>query len=405
MHSDCWKQHTMSAQLPRPSASAGSAMSGRAVICGKMGIATQRQRERAMLLAQVDKSRKPAIDKTLSFNRATPATPSSVERAHRLLQRSAMKQVDVRLRASTLSPVFELPVATIPELSPTVEILELPATVPELPPTVEQVAGGEHVGGGGSGKKDGGSMPRDDLLLNQDTDPSTPLSKSVQGKTHDDKDDPYYRCAAHRLCLSMGDQTSQLLMCINCNQPLHLFCAEYLMEQKPVNKDPTFYISVRDFTKEGRARYKKTSSSEKDNVVFCILCSAKMKAVKVSAKAVKLAKLAGKHQSANTGKAAPKKEMRSTNTTTGIIRELRRVAAFQAQLFIFTRVEKTKADLRYSLIEEKFHGCPHKCIKGACAQLIEGSGAFRLLYDVREGEDDVEFVLKPSCCGKETSSS
>jgi hypothetical protein len=130
-----------------------------------------------------------------------------------------------------------------------------------------------------------------------------------------------------------------------------------------------------------------------------------MKAIKVSAEAVKLAKLAGKHQSANTGKAAPKKKMRSTKATTGIIRELHPVAAFQAQLFIFTRVEKTKADLRYPLIEEQFHGCPHKRIKGDCAQLIEGSGAFRLLYDVREGEDDVEFVLKPSCCGKEPSSS
>ena len=94
----------MSAQLPRPSASAGAA-SGRAVIRGKIGIATQRQRERAMLLAQVDKSREPAIDKTRAFNRAALATPSSAERVHRLLQRSAMKQVDVPLRESTLSPV------------------------------------------------------------------------------------------------------------------------------------------------------------------------------------------------------------------------------------------------------------------------------------------------------------
>jgi hypothetical protein len=81
------------------------------------------------------------------------------------------------------------------------------------------------------------------------------------------------------------------------------------------------------------------------------------------------------------------------------------LAAFQAQIYIFTKVEKTKADLRYALIDEQFHGCIRKHIKGACAQLIEGSGAFRLLYDVREGENDVELVLKPSCCGKETSSS
>jgi len=75
----------MSAQLPCPSASTGAA-SGRAVIRGKIEIATQRQREQAMLLTQVDKSREPAIDKTRAFNRAAPAMPSSVERTHRLPQ-------------------------------------------------------------------------------------------------------------------------------------------------------------------------------------------------------------------------------------------------------------------------------------------------------------------------------
>jgi hypothetical protein len=137
----------MSSELPRPSASAGAA-SGRAVIRGKLLIATQQQRERAMLLAHVDKSREPTIDKTCAFNRAAPATPSSVKRAHRLLQRSAMKQPDVPLRARTMSPVLELP-ATIPKIPTTVErvaspVFELPATIPKLPPPVEQVAG-EHV--------------------------------------------------------------------------------------------------------------------------------------------------------------------------------------------------------------------------------------------------------------------
>jgi hypothetical protein len=61
--------------------SAGAA-SGRAVICGKIGIATQWQHERAMLLAQVDKSYELAINKTRKFNHAAPATPSSIERVH-----------------------------------------------------------------------------------------------------------------------------------------------------------------------------------------------------------------------------------------------------------------------------------------------------------------------------------
>ena len=66
----------MSAQLPRPSASAGAA-SDRAVIHGKIGIATQRLREQAILLAQVDKPREPAINNTHANNRAAPATPSA----------------------------------------------------------------------------------------------------------------------------------------------------------------------------------------------------------------------------------------------------------------------------------------------------------------------------------------
>ena len=74
----------MSSQLPRPSASAGSA-SGCALSRGKLPIAAQRQRDRAKLLAHVDISREPTIDKTRAFNRAGPVTPSSVERAHRLL--------------------------------------------------------------------------------------------------------------------------------------------------------------------------------------------------------------------------------------------------------------------------------------------------------------------------------
>ena len=94
-----------------------------------------------MLLGQVDKSCERAINKTRANNRSAPATPSSVEHAHRLLHCSVMKQINVPLRASTMSLIFELP-STIPELPTTVEgvtspVFELPATIPELPPTVK----------------------------------------------------------------------------------------------------------------------------------------------------------------------------------------------------------------------------------------------------------------------------
>ena len=68
------------------------------------------------------------------------------------------------------------------------------------------------------------------------------------------------------------------------------------MEQKPVDDD-TSHITAQDFTKEGKSHWKKISADEKDNIVICILCLAKVKAIKVSAEAKKLSK----HQSTGSG--------------------------------------------------------------------------------------------------------
>jgi hypothetical protein len=108
------------------------------------------------LLAKVGKSRKPVIDKSRDMiSRAAPATPSSVERAHRLLHRSQMKQVNIPLRASTLSPSLDVP-ESITKLPLTV--VALPPTDKDstdkdiaLPPTVERISRDEqHEAGGGS---------------------------------------------------------------------------------------------------------------------------------------------------------------------------------------------------------------------------------------------------------------
>ena len=93
---------------------------------------------------------------------------------------------------------------------------------------------------------------------------------------------------------------------------------------------------------------KKIPPSEKNNVVFCILCQAKIKAVKVSASAAKLAEKESKRKEKEDSKCksidkpSSAKKPRSAKASAHIIRELRRVAAFQAQLILFTKVEKTK---------------------------------------------------------------
>jgi hypothetical protein len=115
---------------------------------------------------------------------------------------------------------------------------------------------------------------------------------------------------------------------------------------------------------------------------------------------MKVAEKASKCKSAGNGSAA-KKKMKCTKAPAAIICKLRCLAAFQPQLYIFTKAEKLKADVQFALIKDQIHGNPDKRIQGACAQLIEGVGAFRLLYNCMEGENNVELVLKPSCCGKD----
>ncbi len=137
--------------------------------------------------------------------------------------------------------------------------------------------------------------------------------------------------------------------------------------------------------------------------MFCAFCQAKVKTFKVLAQAMKVAEKLTRRKSVGNGSVA-KKKVKCLKAPVTIIRELRRLAAFQAQLYIFTKVEKTKADIRFALIEDHFHGNDQKRIQGACAQLLEGVGAFRLLYNRTEGETNVELNLKPSCCSKYYSS-
>ncbi len=124
-----------------------------------------------------------------------------------------------------------------------------------------------------------------------------------------------------------------------------------------------------------------------------------------TAAAAKTLKKNLKKSSTPGGERAPKQKKESTTASVAVIRELCRVAAFFSQVYIFTKVEKTKANHRFTLIEEHFYGNPLKGIKGACKMLLEGEGPFRALYNIIKGEFNRELVLKASCCGKDTVSS
>ncbi len=71
--------------------------------------------------------------------------------------------------------------------------------------------------------------------------------------------------------------------------------------------------------------------------------------------------------------------------------------------FTFTKVEKSKANSCFALIEEHFYGNPQKRIKGACEMLVEGEGPFKALFNIIEGDTQTELVLKVSCCRRGTA--
>ena len=162
-------------------------------------------------------------------------------------------------------------------------------------------------------------------------------------------DDPDYVCAAGQFCRFVGDHTSSRSPCVNCNELAHHSCAEYWSEQNPV--EPHLVITIKDLSKGGKICLKNTPSAQKCDVMFCILCKSRWKAMKVSAAAKIAAKKSKRPQSSSTPSdqraRTKKKKASATTAPVAVIRELRRVAAFYSQVYIFTKVEKAKANLRF----------------------------------------------------------
>ena len=100
---------------------------------------------------------------------------------------------------------------------------------------------------------------------------------------------------------------------------------------------------------------------------------------------------------------APRKTSYIVKFPIKILAELRRLAAFHCQAFVFLECEKTNRAGTYALMEEQFYGDPKKRIKCVCHQLINGDNAFGFLYNQDEGENGIKWTLKPMCCGNSTS--
>jgi hypothetical protein len=203
----------------------------------------------------------------------------------------------------------------------------------------------------------------------------------------------FFSCCIDTYCHSVDDdQTSPRQLCINCNFIAHLACCENLVLQNPVNME--FVVSVRDFTRAAKSRIRATPKSQHGTLFFCFLCMANIRA----AKEKKMAKMAKKAMPR-----APRKTSFIVKFPAKILAELRRLAAFHCQTFVFLECEKTNRAGMYALMEEQFYGDPEKRIKGVLDQLIDGDNAFGFLYNKHEGVNGIERTLKPICCGNSTS--
>jgi hypothetical protein len=199
----------------------------------------------------------------------------------------------------------------------------------------------------------------------------------------------FFSCCVDTYCRSVDDQTSPRQVCINCNSIAHLACCDNLLFQNPVVME--FVVTPKDFSRAAKSRIRATPKSQHETLFFCFLCMANIRA----AKEKKMAKKAAPR--------APRKTSLNVKFPAKILAELRRVAAFHCQSFVFLECEKTNRKGTYALMEERFYGDPEKRIKGVCDQLIDGDNAFAFLYNKHEGVNGVERTLKEMCCGNSTS--
>ena len=97
--------------------------------------------------------------------------------------------------------------------------------------------------------------------------------------------------------------------------------------------------------------------------------------------------------------------MKMTGPSTALLRNIRKVATYHSQTIIFTMVVKTSEKAKHTAIEEVFYGNVSKNVIGApCQQLVDGDHAFANLYNSYKGDDSIKRSLKPSSCGRDTTS-
>jgi hypothetical protein len=145
---------------------------------------------------------------------------------------------------------------------------------------------------------------------------------------------PHFVCAAAHLCRSVGNQTSMMSLCINCNQSAHHF-APSIWTSNIQSKNPSLLQ-----LKISRRRVRSASTRKcliPKNVMSCSVYFASIggKQLRYQLRLRLLLRLLRRIKTATL-----KRKKKLTTASVAVIRELRRVAAFYSQVYIFTKVEK-----------------------------------------------------------------
>jgi len=142
---------------------------------------------------------------------------------------------------------------------------------------------------------------------------------------------------------------------------------------------------------------------ERQSVYICLLCQDKIVRQRISLKELQAVKRAS--STASNGTKTPKKKAKENCPSGTVLHNLRKLAAFHCYVFMFETNEKKKMSEKWKTMEGSFYGDPHKKIKGAIHQLVDGDNAFAALYDDPAVNENgiVEQALKASCCGADTA--
>ena len=220
---------------------------------------------------------------------------------------------------------------------------------------------------------------------------STVASKNAPGNNEfvrADTPSKKLQCAAMWLCMKQEDDDSVLstvaltCVCVNCGFTAHVDCAEQLFVQKPKEKHIDYHLHLSEEGKKKVSVY----AGNRDEIMICFLCMSKIET-----------RFVGKTKALKAPTKSKQKQQQSfENALKSMIIELRNLAIFHALAFVF-RQERSSTKDKMDKLRDIFHGDDKK--KGTAQQLLDGDGPFAHLYEMCEGPNGDERIIKRVFCG------